>query len=51
MKTFRLVMLLIISFLLGYQCHKFVYDDICLDMGGGKHPGNHPICVIEVPKP
>ncbi|PID66099.1 MAG: hypothetical protein CR975_04640 [Gammaproteobacteria bacterium] len=51
MKTFRWVMLLIISFLLGYQCYKFVYDDICLDMGGGKHPGNHPICVIEVPKP
>lgn len=23
------------------------YEDICLDMGGGRFPGDHPICVIE----
>lgn len=23
------------------------YEDICLDMGGGRFPGDLPICVIE----
>ncbi|AUQ52486.1 hypothetical protein PhaeoP83_04268 (plasmid) [Phaeobacter inhibens] len=24
------------------------YDDLCLDLGGGRNPGDHPICVVAV---
>lgn len=24
------------------------YDDICLDLGGGREPGGHAICVVEM---
>lgn len=23
------------------------YYDLCLDLGGGRNPGGHPICVLE----
>ncbi|XLQ19691.1 MAG: hypothetical protein ACKUBY_03805 [Candidatus Moraniibacteriota bacterium] len=36
-----------LSFVLGMQWQKFQYNDICLDMGGGKNPGGHPICIVE----
>ncbi len=36
-----------ISFYLGTQWYTFRYDDICLDLGGGRNPGGYPICVIE----
>jgi hypothetical protein len=35
------------AFLAGRAWQSFVYDDICLDLGGGREPGGHPICVIE----
>ena len=25
----------------------FIYEDTCLDLGGGKNPGNYPICAVE----
>ena len=35
---------------LAFQAGRWVeaqrYEDLCLDMGGGRNPGNHPICVI-----
>jgi hypothetical protein len=39
--------LIVGSFFLGMKWNQFQYEDTCLDMGGGKNPGNHPICVIE----
>lgn len=36
-----------LAFGAGMQFQKIRYDDICLDMGGGSNPGNHPICVME----
>ena len=32
--------------------HAHIYEedfdeDLCLDLGGGKNPGNYPICVLE----
>ena len=38
---------LILSFFAGMKWNEFQYDDTCLDMGGGKNPDNHPICVVE----
>ncbi|MGO1473536.1 MAG: hypothetical protein ACTHWC_01410 [Psychrobacter sp.] len=37
----------VFAFWLGIKAHEFYYDDICLDLGGGKNPGVYPICVIE----
>jgi hypothetical protein len=36
-----------VSFYLGGKCYEFNYNDVCLDMGGGKFPGEYPICVLE----
>lgn len=41
-----LLFMFMIGGYLGFKTHGIYYDDICLDMGGGKNPGNHPICVI-----
>ena len=41
-----LLFMFVIGGYLGFKTHEIYYDDICLDMGGGKNPGNHPICVI-----
>jgi len=38
---------LILAFFTGMKWNEFQYNDICLDMGGGKNPGNHPICIVE----
>ena len=38
----------ILSFLAGQAFQRFLYDDMCLDMGGGKHPAGYPICTIEI---
>ena len=35
------------SFWAGLQFQKAQYDDVCLDLGGGRNPGQHPICVVE----
>ncbi|MCU0830617.1 MAG: hypothetical protein MUC58_03700 [Rhizobiaceae bacterium] len=42
-----LVTVAVSAFLAGRAWQSFIYDDICLDLGGGREPGGHPICVIE----
>ena len=44
-----LVVVATLSFMAGQGYQRLLYEDICLDMGGGHNPGNHPICVIENP--
>ena len=41
------IVLISIGFYFGVQYNKFIYHDICLDIGGGINPGGYPICVIE----
>ena len=36
-----------ISFWAGLNFQKAQYNDVCLDLGGGQNPGQHPICVVE----
>ena len=36
----------ILAFILGRAWQSHVYDDACLDLGGGRNPGNLPICVL-----
>lgn len=31
----------------GMTWEKFQYEDVCLDLGGGMHTGDFPVCVIE----
>jgi preprotein translocase subunit SecD len=35
------------SFWAGSEFRKAQYDDVCLDLGGGRNPGQYPICVVE----
>jgi hypothetical protein len=35
------------AFILGMKWQEYQYSDICLDMGGGKNPGESPICILE----
>ncbi|GLO62963.1 hypothetical protein MACH09_34710 [Vibrio sp. MACH09] len=42
-----IIVIAIFSFWLGLLANEFYYDDICLDLGGGKNPGDYPICIIE----
>lgn len=35
------------SFWAGLNFQKAQYNDVCLDLGGGRNPGQHPICVVE----
>ena len=35
------------SFWAGLNFQKAQYNDVCLDLGGGQYPGQHPICVVE----
>ncbi|MDU9007036.1 hypothetical protein QO231_24755 [Sedimentitalea todarodis] len=37
----------VLSFWTGSEFQKAQYDDLCLDLGGGRNPGQHPICVLE----
>ena len=37
----------VFAFLGGMKWQEFKYNDICLDMGGGRNPGKYPICVVE----
>ena len=46
-KIFLLAGLLIATFYAGMKVQAFIYEDTCLDLGGGKNPGNYSICVIE----
>ena len=42
-----MILVMAAGFSAGWFAHRFHYDDICLDMGGGRNPGGHPICVID----
>jgi len=44
-----LIFIVIASFKMGQWYQQFHYEDICLDMGGGRNPDGYPICVIEKP--
>ena len=44
---FSIVTAFVLGIYLGFLIHDFYYTDLCLDLGGGKNPGNHPVCVIE----
>ena len=46
-KALLLIAALIGAFYAGMRTQVYLYEDFCLDLGGGKHPGNYPICVIE----
>ena len=46
-KALLLVAALIGAFYAGMRTQAYLYEDLCLDLGGGKHPGNYPICVLE----
>ncbi len=34
-------------FLAGRAVERYQYEEACLDLGGGRHPGDYPICVLE----
>ena len=46
-KALLLLAALIVAFYAGMRTQAYLYADLCLDLGGGKHPGNYPICVLE----
>ena len=41
-----LIVLIVLSFMAGQQYQPFYYDNLCLDIVGGRHPDNYPICVL-----
>ncbi|MCF7520919.1 hypothetical protein L4G92_02475 [Neisseria sp. ZJ106] len=45
-KTAVLLLTLAAAFYAGMVFQNHLYEDTCLDLGGGKNPGNFPICVI-----
>ena len=47
MKALLLIAALIGTFYAGMRTQAYLYEDLCLDLGGGKNPGNYPICVLE----
>ncbi|WP_199903447.1 hypothetical protein [Neisseria wadsworthii] len=47
LKTIIFLTALAAAFYAGMKFQAYVYDDLCLDLGGGKQPGDYPICVIE----
>ena len=46
-KVLLLIAALIGTFYAGMRAQAYLYEDLCLDWGGGRNPGNYPICVIE----
>ena len=46
-KALLLIAALIGAFYAGMRTQTYLYEDLCLDLGGGKNPGNYPICVLE----
>ncbi len=46
-KALLLIAALIGTFYAGMRTQAYLYEDLCLDLGGGRNPGNYPICVIE----
>ncbi|STZ77160.1 hypothetical protein [Bergeriella denitrificans] len=47
LKTAALLLALFASFRAGMAFEAYIYEEICLDSGGGKNPGGFPICVID----
>ncbi|MDO5070520.1 MAG: hypothetical protein Q4D78_10095 [Neisseria zoodegmatis] len=47
MKIVLLLAALVVAFYAGMKLQAHIYEDLCLDMGGGRNPGNAPICVID----
>lgn len=45
-KALLLIAALVGAFYAGMQTQTYLYEDLCLDLGGGKNPGSYPICVI-----
>ena len=46
-KALLLIAALVGAFYAGMRTQAYLYEDLCLDLGGGKNPGSYPICVIE----
>ena len=46
-KALLLIASLVVEFFAGMRAQAYLYEDLCLDLGGGKNPGSYPICVIE----
>ena len=47
LKALLLIAALIGAFYAGMRTQAYLYEDLCLDLGGGKNPGNDPICMPE----
>ncbi|HIB8936473.1 TPA: hypothetical protein ACWYE2_000976 [Neisseria meningitidis] len=45
-KALLLITALVGAFYAGMRTQAYLYEDLCLDLGGGKNPGSYPICVI-----
>ncbi len=48
-KAVALTLILAGAFYAGVKYERFMALDRCLDMGGGRHPGGYPVCVVEIP--
>ena len=48
LRVILVVLVAAAAFWAGARYQMFIYDDICLDMGGGRNPGGYPVCVVEV---
>ena len=47
MKALLLIAALIGAFYAGMRTQAYFHEDLCLDLGGGRNPGNYPICVLD----
>nr|WP_197313179.1 hypothetical protein [Listeria monocytogenes] len=45
-KALLLIAALVGAFYAGMLTQAYLYEDLCLDLGGGKNPGSYPICVV-----
>ena len=43
-----IIVAVVLSFWAGSEFRQAQIDDLCLDLGGGRNPGEYPICVVEV---
>jgi len=50
-RVFLIVIVIAVAFWAGMKWQVLIYEDKCLDMGGGRNPGNYPICVIDQANP
>lgn len=42
-KALLLIAALVGAFYAGMRTQAYLYEDLCLDLGGGKNPGSYPI--------